>query len=191
MKRFLPILMALMICFVSVMPAFAADFTLNDLPDPDVVWVDKDTYPHALIINQGSSWYLILCQDEPYLSNGFYVVTSKPYALSPYNDITGEWGSLTVTSYGYSVAKTDVAAVSSNVKDPDGNVVFSPEDTGFFLLPLTLVEQVQGVTEETLLNQTLPAMGGTMKTLVLCGVGLIASLVFLKLFGKRSLISLR
>lgn len=75
---------------------------------------------------------------------------------------------------------------SDTVLYDDGSVFISGDSN--FLKALS--EIILEVTEEQL-EKTLPEMGGTMKTLALCGVGLMASLVALKLFGKKSLLFLR
>lgn len=59
---------------------------------------------------------------------------------------------------------------------------------GFFPIPLWTV--VEGVTQGGAMELA-EATGGTMTTLTLCGVGLMACLVVFALFGKRWLIFLR
>lgn len=49
--------------------------------------------------------------------------------------------------------------------------------------PLAMV--IQGVTEEQL-NQTIPEVGQTITTILLCGVGCLALLILLHLLGKKS-----
>lgn len=87
----------------------------------------------------------------------------------------------TYGSHAMSLSET-ATILSSNL------IVYDENGDVFFRNPLWMVmgQVVQGemknLTAET---------GGTMKVLTLCGVGLIALLVVLSLFGKRSLISLR
>ena len=64
------------------------------------------------------------------------------------------------------------------------------DESGNRFFPVPLWEQVVKVTQGEMQGLT-QEMGGTMKVLVPCGVGLMALLVVLSLFGKRSLISLR
>lgn len=64
------------------------------------------------------------------------------------------------------------------------------DESGNRFFPVPLWEQVGMVTQGEMGNLTAET-AGTMKVLVVCGVGLMACLVVLSLFGKRSLLSLR
>lgn len=91
------------------------------------------------------------------------------------------WQRETTYSNGTTLFYVDENFVSSTFD-------FRDRDTGEIFFPLPLWEITQGVTMETLETQTLGAVAGTITTLTLCGVGLMALLVVLSLFGKRSLI---
>lgn len=85
------------------------------------------------------------------------------------------WGTLFQYDPLITYGCDEIVSSSHNVYDTDGKVVF--------LVPPPLKEK----TEEALTNFQVKT-GGMMNTLVLCGVGCLALLTVLKLFGKRSLI---
>lgn len=63
--------------------------------------------------------------------------------------------------------------------------ILNQDGSVFFQAPkLTLAEVVQGATKEALPHRLQDPTVGTMRVLVLCGVGLIALLMGLNLFGK-------
>lgn len=200
MKKLLPLLAVFVLCFSLCVPASAANFTadtpLSELPDINEIW-DSETYPYAITYWDGYMYTYVssgpLFFNDNGLTSGETPVLFKVYVV---HSTTSDWtessrnSEPTVVTTAIKPAK--VKAANYSVSDEDGYVRVSPDTSGFFPHPLPpLAAVIQGVTAETLNSQTVPALGGTMKVLVLCGVGLIASLVVLKLFGKRSLISLR
>ena len=122
-------------------------------------------------------------------------INSMGALLSP---VSGQYAWFSVQSSGawrdngYGTLNTTVVAnadeklvwTSHDLKDEDGNV-FMEGDLVFQGAPLEVI--IQAVTGEQM-KVMIPNLVGTMKILVLCGVGLMALLVVLKLFGKRSLI---
>ena len=77
---------------------------------------------------------------------------------------------------------------SHDIYDADG-VLKLEGDPNFMVAPplQTILLKVMGEQ----LKATVPEIHGTMRILVVCGVGCLALLVGLKLFGKRSLLFLR
>ena len=92
-------------------------------------------------------------------------------------------------SYGdtvNSVTNYEVRWSSFDVEYSTGGLYFDG-DQNFLVPPPPLAEIVAKGSEEALKDLGI-TLGGTVKVLVLCGVGCLALLVALKLFGKRSLI---
>lgn len=162
---------------------------------------DPDTYPPLpevngaykhYVISQASSGrydYSVFVSDKMFTVSGkvgdAYIATfSEPVDVVRYSstnnqpwvlDTSGEdWTQHSVGANGY----LTLVASSFNWYD---------EDTGEMVFPHPLWETVGTVTQGTMpeLNRNL---GGTMRTLALCGAGSMALLVALKLLGKRSLI---
>ena len=85
---------------------------------------------------------------------------------------------------GYSLLNgTEILYSDLDVYDSDGNV--------FFQGAPTQAEILQEIVRTELTDNLNPKVVGAMTTLTVCGVGLIASLVVLNLFGKKSLIYLK
>lgn len=86
------------------------------------------------------------------------------------------------TFNNYLLSKSQIVWASDTLYQ--GSSVVISGDSNF---RMALSEEILGVTKEQMMK-TLPELGGTMNILVLCGVGCLALLVALKLFGRRSLI---
>lgn len=206
MKKIIPFLMVFTIALSLAIPASAAwkfDGDISDIPDPYAVWDSelRTYYPYAALIEM-DNYYPIMrlfsTTPSPRLTaTGNMVLDFAKYTGGVegvytyieffYNPEVGYWQQSATGSGAFMQGVNEIRASSFGVQY-DGETI-TPGGGDFFTMPLP--EMIQGVTAETLNSQTVPALGGTMKVLVLCGVGLIASLVVLKLFGKRSLISLR
>lgn len=193
MKKFLSILMAMALIFALAIPCFASESEELGIPNPSTVWVDS-SFPHAFIVESDTSYSLYLI---PFAVDGN---TSQnlvaPAGYRRYDLLNGIW-TLAVNSggSGSAVRLSNLVWASYSINayvddyDGDGNLdkgVYYTYNPNFF--PNPLYHQVQKVTTETLTKETLPTMGGTIQILILCGVGLMALLVVLSLFGKRSLI---
>lgn len=206
MKKIIPLLMVFTIALSLAIPASAAwtfDGDISDIPDPYTVWTSelRTYYPYAAL-HELDNYYPILrlysTSPTPRLAaSGDMVLDFKKYTGGVegvytyieffYNPNVGYWQQNASNSGGLVESVKTMRASSFGVEY--GGETITPGGGDFFTIPLP--EVIQGVTAETLNSQTVPALGGTMKVLVLCGVGLIALLVVLKLFGKRSLISPR
>ena len=87
----------------------------------------------------------------------------------------------------FSNVSSGIAWSSHDLTKSSGEVAFEGDPVFY---PAPLWEKVLKVVERET-ETGLPGMLGTMKILVACGVGLMALLVGLKLFGKRSLLFLK
>ena len=77
------------------------------------------------------------------------------------------------------------SATGNYSADPwQGEILYANHGVNFPLPPLAVT--IQGVTEGELMEVTLPNLHQTMRTLALCGVGLMALLVLLVLLRKKS-----
>lgn len=162
-------------------------YSVRSYPPIDSIW-DKNTYPYGVLMqgNDGivSVYFL---SNQPTSSDGVdFRLENGTFSIYKLTD--GEWvhdrdgrGAIDF----HDLDSGNILKVSDNV-EYNGTVIM-PNDPNFFPPP-PLAEVIQGVAMEELQTETLPKMGGTMKILVACGVGLMACLVVLKLFGKRSLI---
>lgn len=148
------------------------------LPDVYVVWTEsrQESYPYAFIYYDNDAPWLILSAEEPYHDNVDVVVPSNYAAYS----VFGENWRLSSSYEDGRTFVTDVVIPSFNLRNMHNEIVFE-RDLETFPTPLWMA--VQEVTKGEIPSlQTM--MVGTIQILLLCGVGLIASLVVLNLFGK-------
>lgn len=219
MKKILPILMAVVLVFAMAIPCFASTVTIGEHSVPSEYFsASGDMYSIQDAANENATvfivWYeqnnvkyyeLIFADNSAvitYIENGYYrfKALSETYiqrfiwntdgSTPPYFDFKTSSNYTSSTSfYGFSDSldggilwsSQDIYNTDTGELVIEGNTNFPP--------PPPLAEVIQGVTEETIKTETLPAVAGTMSILTLCGVGLMACLVVLSLFGKRSLIS--
>lgn len=153
------------------------------LPDVYSVWTEtlQESYPYAFIYyDDGGAPWLILSAGEPTYENGAVVVPSNYVA---YNIWDVSWRKTSSYTDGRSFVTESVYS-SFPMRDENGTIIFA-RDTDFF--PQPLWEMMEQVTQGEMMGLTTEVVGA-MKILALCGVGCLALLVVLKLFGKRSLI---
>ena len=205
MKRFLPLLAVLILCFSLTVPASAywsdggnGDLDISDIPNPyDALDSElRSYYPYALLIDAKQYGYPLArffsTEPTPYLeSDGTFYLSFEPYTGDMgiktfiefrYIPDNGFWQQTAYGSGGYTQLLSEVRASSFEVKYQGQTI--TPGGSDFFMTPLS--ETIQGVTAEVLNNQMVPTLGGTMKILTVCGVGCLALLMVLVLFGKRS-----
>lgn len=200
MKRFLPLLAVLILCFSLTAPASAVLVELGgseyDLVIPDG-W-DAEQYPYAIAYYQNQVFTVVCSENKPYIvhytTNGRACwrvkIDDGPYIAQQFYPYKLEWMDTWASGNdSWDCADSDYAPLimtNFTLSDADG-VIYSTPDTSFFPIPpKPLMEVVQGVTTETLEMVTVPALARTVSTVVLCGVGCLALLMFLVLFGKRS-----
>lgn len=92
---------------------------------------------------------------------------------------TGKWGSNGSTHVD---SKVIYPAAPSDMKYSIATIYYYGSDEPFF--PTPLWKMTEKTFQAVLQGETIPQLTTTMWTLLLCGVGLIASLVVLPLFGK-------
>ena len=205
MKKILSILAVIVVIVSLAVPAFAYDYNGEDY---SLDYYTKDSngeWQYAgnlqdLIFNEGGYLYFMNQSGSPYMyymdsplyvkNNELYHTDATTYYILSWNNSLGAW-MLNNTSpqngnangrYGFA---NILVWTSSNVMD--GDSVYMSGDSNFQLPPLA--EMVLKVTEEEMVEVTIPNLLGVLKILVPCGVGCLALLVGLKLFGKKSLIS--
>lgn len=131
-----------------------------------------------VITDNGANGYKIYISDLPfeYISSTGNLVSNSVVQRTEVYD----------TSDGSYIGGTSWASKQPNTAlDVGSPVATSHPIEGFFPIPLWMEMDRLTQGEMVTMGQTL---GGTMKILVPCGVGLVALLAVLKLFGKRSLI---
>lgn len=205
MKRIFCLFMALTLAFVLAVPCFAVDdgssLIVNGVSYPVITsnhgnivdWVNEDSNRQVLIYNYGASVRMVLSETKIGPLGASIACISSTFVegskLYRYTLVDGAWvfNKSESAIKGGSIGSVDSVIASSRAYS--SNTWFSAmEQHSRFrgALPVTILE----VTEEQMVK-TLPEMVGTMKTLALCGVGCLALLVVLSLFGKRSLLFLR
>ena len=191
MKKFLSLLMTILVMCSLAVTAFASSSA--DLPSVDDKW-DKDNYPYAFMyyVPSGGEYNVFFSATKPYIENGQVKIdkvgdsqyTYVRYVYTASNPTLG-WRYSDMSTNGFTVHISDFPVIESSVDLYDGNTLYLKADGDFF--PYPLAEQILAVTSGAM-EETMPELGGTMTTLMVCGVGCLALLVVLKLFGKRSLI---
>lgn len=196
MKRFLSLGLVLVLALALALPCYATsdtysynDVVLPDFPDFDVYSAD---YPYAIIISaaDGYLFYLLPHDNVVLYSAGLRFNSSATVRVYELSADGASWVYINSQSYTSSqyLAKSSYGSswVWSNfdIYSDSGSLCYEG-DLNFHRPPLA--EVVQAVTAEGL-TEMLPKVAGTMKILALCGVGCLALLVGLRLFGKRSLI---
>lgn len=160
-----------------------------DAPDPYTAWTSdrQANFPYAFIYkNEIDANVFIMASTRPYVQDGQIVIDTNG-ENSSYLKYT-QWGNdwRLVESYDDGTTITADNLVSSfNILDTDGNIVYN-HDTDFFPVPLWV--EMDNLTQGEMVNKFSPTLVGMILTLMVCGVGCLALLVVLKLFGKRSLI---
>lgn len=185
MKKSFAFLTALAFVVVLALPVLGASV---DLPSVNSVW-DSSSYPYAVICTNENGEYWLTVSNSVFTVKGSDKVEStgafQTYKLNSSNTWVLQTSSNGTVSAGWN---HDVVYSTHDIISEMTEDVYFSSTPDFFNPPPPLAEVIQGVAEETIQEKTLPEMAGTMRILALCGVGLIALLVVLKLFGKRSLI---
>lgn len=188
MKRFFAILSAvLMLTMVFTTTCFASEIKMYDYNGVEMAEFpnyDADNYPYLLMYKSGSAYNIIASDGDFYVNNASGNVnfaTGGKHII--YNYSNGAWKQLSTIDH-YSdgatgVTPTTVHWVSHPLTTKTGEA-FMGGDPNFFPLP----ELMAMVTEKTLTEATVPKMMADLSTLIPFGVGLMACLIGLPLFGK-------
>lgn len=158
-----------------------------------------------------NSQYILMTKDDGYT----YLYVFTPYDASP----VSEWNTIGSVHNSMQLKMFDASGNGVNVKrltyrlSDDGewyqhdsqsvdstlfgdfeeiDMIYSTlsfyKEDGTLFFPLPLWAEVEKVTQGEMMTALAETLG-TMKTLMVCGVGCLALLVVLSLYGKRSLIS--
>lgn len=115
-----------------------------------------------------------------YVPNGtkfaYYTVANNQWEKKTEGVKEGTGASLLL----FSISSPSNLVWSSNSVYYENGTKFMNGDPNFF----TMAELMNLTVAETMEKQTIPTMVGAMKVLVACGVGCLALLISLKLFGK-------
>lgn len=200
MKKFITLLLVFVMVMSLSVTSYAYDF--NGFGDIDPPVYNHDVYPYAMFWRATTAvdayFYAMpfpVMMEKQSVNNTILAQGSGTYLVFTYHKDTNMWtaeertateGAM-ITASGSYVRWSNFDIYRSNKGDVEANngTLWLDGDENFMAVPLA--EIIQGVTEEQL-AKTLPALGGTTRILVLCGAGLMASLMVLSLFGKRSLI---
>ena len=168
----------------AVRRSYAPDGWPSSLPDPPSM-----DYLVYTVVKVGDDTWLYMVNDEVTATFNFQTKTLK-YTLPANSTKTVQ--RYVMRSGDDSWVYSSLGTLTADTFDDTFQFIFTTEDiydvsTGEVFFPEPLWLQVQGATQGGMTELTQKTVG-TMKLLVLCGVGLLASLVVLRLFGKRSLI---
>lgn len=201
MKKFLSVALALMLVFTLSLSAFAADFEFTSGYPADL---DIENFPYMILYRyEGSSGEraTLYATKSPLIhvkdnqgKDGLGANYYGKYRWYSYSD--GEWSYSTYDcSTGQVLLNNDVITRMSNgTYDYSANYSVNVGDFGVVNDPnfgkAPLAETIQAVTNRVMLEEAMEVTK-TMGLLTVSGIGLMALLIGLALFGKRSLISLR
>lgn len=203
MKRIFSFLTVFVLAFCLSVPTFAYNFG-SDIPFANGQLADKNEdmetwyasgYTYAVLYwyDSGDQYYIIQSTKpmEQNPVNGYVRASeSLKYVKWYFNRDSMTWDFMhngTLADGQEELGKrVNVYWASYDFLDYSGNLI-EAADPNFFP-PTPLAEMVLEVTEEELVQVTIPNLVGGLKILVPCGVGCLALLAVLKLFGKRSLI---
>lgn len=197
MKKILSIIVAVMIAVVSVVPAFAYDMGGVSTPDfnQNMYNLYHGGFPYDVLIEQSGNTMLMMCDKKPvmeYVNGQLVLYNDTPYQMVVYyyNLRDGIWVSAGSSTFGaHSTIASSVTRyywATFDLLNPDDDSYIVRGDTNF--LQPSLEEEILGVTQETLEGETIPEVNRVMMVLTTLGVGCLALLIVLNLFGKRSLI---
>ena len=157
--------------------------TRSVIPDPYTVWTGNrfDVFPFAFLYTYNGNNYLILSASQPYVDGGNVVIpdVASGTAYVRYTIFGDTWRLDNSYDSGGTISVDDVYP-SFDMLNLDGTVIYS-RDRDFFPLPLWAVtlQTAQGEITAEMTN-----LRETVWILTLCGVGCLALLIALPLFGK-------
>lgn len=160
---------------------------LDGYPDPYSVWTEEkqNTFPYAMCYTDFfGDKVLIMSATRPY-----YETETTMLVIPPASSGT-TYAKYTIFGTGWRLSSsytegTDILAddlhTSFNMLNDSGTSIYAYHDTGFFPIPLWMIP-----SQVTQGEAVVKSVGGTIITLTLCGVGLMACLMALVVFGKLS-----
>lgn len=188
MKKLSVILLAVVMSVTMVVPAFAFDYGVIDVPEVETInFSSIADYPYWFIVASSNGTYNLYFLDVPaFLDQDGFMSTETGYTYRNYYvQVNGDvWKSRGGTYVTDTIVATTPALVSNyDIYDSNGNLYLKK-----WIPPKPLAETILDLTGDTIKNDTVPSVTSAMTILCVTGVGLLAMLVLLKLFGKRSLI---
>lgn len=216
MKKIMALMTVVFIVVLSVSPAFAYEFNGFSHPTLGEMGSIEESYNGVLLdcyTNEGMTYAVLVEMQD---GNPTLIMSTAPFKQNDVNQWLYSTSGLSYRRFMWAEVDKTPPAVWQNItwgkktlgdnqqlwsepvtvrwssydlKDNGGNLVMEG-DTGFFPQP-PLAEVIQGVTSETLTSQTVPAVTGTMRIVVLCGVGCLALLTVLVLLPKKFWMFLR
>lgn len=184
----LPILVFILAC----MPVMASESTY-DYNGYVRTKFEDNARPYHVLVKSSNGNVEMLATNQPVkyryvgMTDNVVLPSGVAWGLYRYNNniwtkYAGEDASASEVTWGNVIIWSNY-----DVYNYDTGELYVEADSNFF--PLAV--RVQKMTEKTLTETTVPQMGGAVKVLVVCGVGLLALLILLPLFGKRSLLYLK
>lgn len=154
---------------------------------PTLPVVEGKNLHYVVLHREYGYFFMVLTSDTPYTVGG---TVGDDYLITVANEQEVSYVTYTCTDGENWVQQNSGKAYATTVGSASSTLLASTFDwykdgTLFFLVPLW--EKLDRVTQGQMMGLTAETVG-TMKILALCGVGCLALLVVLKLFGKRSLI---
>lgn len=203
MKKFLSVALALVMVFTLSLSAFASDYEFSEaMPE-----LDFESYPYVYMIKYldfgiergylfATPWPLEFVSDD---TGGYSLVATGEGTYRYYNyNMPPNYGGWSYDFYeGYDgkmlLGKVNGFKNNTHIEVANYNLnldgaPFLDGDENFGVTPLT--EVVQEVVNQAMALE-MAKMEKTMGLLTVCGIGCLALLIGLVLFGKRSLLSLR
>lgn len=162
--------------------------SIRPYPPVDGLW-EKSVYPYGLLYMRNDNIPSLYFLDNPITTTDGVDFRFNGGNFVVYNLVDGAWTYERTGQGAVEFPDLDSGRILKVSHDVNfQGAILMNKDADFF--PTPLWEMVEQVTQGAM-TEEMPKMGGTMTILVACGVGLMACLVVLSLFGKRSLISLR
>lgn len=189
-KRFSILFFSILFCLMFSTMAFAGSIATAD-PDmyPLPTIPEGNPYSEYIIVELGGTTKLYYFYDDESFTVNSTIdsairfvtnrtgITRHTFTFNKDTKTWGDSGSQTTTNKQNSFSFTYLYDCSVDILNSDGTV--------FFQAPLVnpeLHQIIQRVTEQGLKEKL--TLAGTIRILLLCGVGLMALLVVLSLFGK-------
>lgn len=152
-------------------------------PDPYSVWTTEkqETFPYCMMYEDiNGDKVLVMSATRPYYDMDMIIIpdASSGTTYASYNIFGNEWR----LSSSYKVGTEIISGrtyPSFNMFNGDDTLIVMPQDTDFFLVPLWMIPSQ--VTQGQTVAQS---VGGTMRVLTLCGVGLMVCLMAFFLLFK-------
>lgn len=187
MRKLSVVLLAVVMSVMMVVPAFAQNYDGHELPSLDSY--NEPDFPYVVITyNEEFNKYRLVGSLEPFVfkvSDSALVYADGAYKKTVEYSVDGDVWDFSSFSNLKSIGER-VIYTTYNIYDTNGNLYLEPWVPP--VPPKPLAESIIELAGDTINKDTVPSVSSAMTILCVTGVGLLAMLVLLKLFGKRSLI---